>query len=945
LFSWLVELSTDSVWWGWEWNYGKTIKILKLPENNEIDLESKKSKILEYIENDKLVSLDDNQDLKDNIIKKIENWSLNEKQINTIYNELISIKKIEDKILAPDLLKTIDSDIKNEKIEKQIRKSRKMTKVYLYKHEKEIKEAEDTINFALWFSNYLLKSNEQIMEEVLWEDNIYFKEQWKQFREKLGEETMEDIRNKKETFGFSYEVIKNLTDPEKKILSDVLWKRTILEATPWDIYALKQEWLDLSKLFLRTTSWEYVKWKEIVKEWMEFVIDFYWNEEIDKIVWIGDILDINSVSKLSVNWVEWNRKSNPRPWFYGSRYLAIHDNFNIKVTETKQFIGEEFNKANYNRFLQVRWKEFENLLYSKIGTTSSSLILKLNTESDKKLFKEYIESYKEDLSYDEKTDTLKSNDWKPLKEKSENIRNAMIPKNASELMKIPGFSQKLDDVCFSLWMSKTDLLVVIWAESNFNPKAVNPSSWASGLIQFMVKTAIWLWTTVSAIRQMWAVEQLKFVEKYFKPYSGKLHNVVDVYKAVFFPVSLNYMDKNTLFQSWWITLNKLAIQNPSISRHSTRSDWYIDWYAFEKYVNAHVWTQTILYEDKKNWVSDDISETKENLKDAKSSLILDFVHWDVDSKLSSLDNDKIKRVENIFIFRNTDESKWTTENLSWDEMKKISEKLIVINPELKIFTDQEWWKVTRFNDFDNKNERWTFLKDAVNNSSIEDVNKKDISNILYNLIWDSKYPSLKKLGEKYNSINEKLKDDYLKVVTYLRLDTLQKRWINNYWLVADLNYWNSVIWWLERSFWKDPSSYEKFWKAMIDNAKKLWMTIYLKHFPGHGAWYTDSHKWVLNYWDNEKKYLENNISLFEKLLDYWKWEVWLMVWHMYIPNNFKTRFENAISKSNYVLTDDLWMEWYKMATSIEVDWKFFTTDLLKWSKIIIVDKKNTESVL
>jgi hypothetical protein len=54
------------------------------------------------------------------------------------------------------------------------------------------------------------------------------------------------------------------------------------------------------------------------------------------------------------------------------------------------------------------------------------------------------------------------------------------------------------------------------SESSLNPQAVNRSTGASGLIQFMPRTAQSLGTTVEAIRQMSAAQQMPYVEKFFQ---------------------------------------------------------------------------------------------------------------------------------------------------------------------------------------------------------------------------------------------------------------------------------------------------------------------------------------------------------------------------------------------------------------------------------------------
>ena len=478
--------------------------------------------------------------------------------------------------------------------------------------------------------NFKPKTNTQIVKEALGPD--YIDKDWKDLREILWEKTKEELEQEKEQNGFSGEVMSNLDNNEKKILIEVLGERTIKQATSWEIYTLKQEGFDLSKIFLKDKAWKFSKWKWEIKSWNEFTVEFYWNKDIDKIVWIWDILDINNISEISVNNLNWKRKSTPRPGFYAwSKYLAIHENYNISILKEENFTWDEFDKSGYNRFSQVRGKEIESWLYTNIESDHSSIDLPFKTDSDKELFKKYIEwNYKKDLSYDIKTNILKTTDWKSLKSKNDIIWSNMIPKNAWELMSIPGFSEKLNKVCKNLWINKNHLLIVMWAECWFNHKAVNPSSWASGLIQFMPSTAKWLWTTVSAIRQMWAVEQLTLVESYFNPYKWKLNNIVDLYKAVFFPISLN-KPNNWVFRSKRLSASKVANQNWVISKYSTRGDWFIDWYAFKKYVAAHVASKSIVYED----IIKDVSEVK-----WISFNSITFYHNDIEKSFEQFDLSK-----------------------------------------------------------------------------------------------------------------------------------------------------------------------------------------------------------------------------------------------------------------------------------------------------------------
>lgn len=86
------------------------------------------------------------------------------------------------------------------------------------------------------------------------------------------------------------------------------------------------------------------------------------------------------------------------------------------------------------------------------------------------------------------------------------------------------------------------ILAVMKNESGMNPAAVNGMSNATGLIQFMPDTARALGTSVDALKRMSATEQLKYVEKYFKPYAGKIKSGPDMYMATFWPAGLGKPD-------------------------------------------------------------------------------------------------------------------------------------------------------------------------------------------------------------------------------------------------------------------------------------------------------------------------------------------------------------------------------------------------------------------
>jgi hypothetical protein len=93
------------------------------------------------------------------------------------------------------------------------------------------------------------------------------------------------------------------------------------------------------------------------------------------------------------------------------------------------------------------------------------------------------------------------------------------------------------------------LMAVMYFESRLNPAAVNATSGATGLIQFMPATARDLGTTVEALRAMTAVEQLDYVERYFARYAGRLSTLNDVYMAVLWPLAIGKPDDYILFAS------------------------------------------------------------------------------------------------------------------------------------------------------------------------------------------------------------------------------------------------------------------------------------------------------------------------------------------------------------------------------------------------------------
>lgn len=126
------------------------------------------------------------------------------------------------------------------------------------------------------------------------------------------------------------------------------------------------------------------------------------------------------------------------------------------------------------------------------------------------------------------------------------------------------FLDKVKSISNKLLVDPNWLMAVMYKESRLNHKAVNGTTGATGLIQFMPSTAQGLGTSTSALRNMSNIEQLDFVYNYYKPYRSKLNSYPDLYMATFFPAGLGKNDDFVL-QTSSISANTIARQNPAIN--------------------------------------------------------------------------------------------------------------------------------------------------------------------------------------------------------------------------------------------------------------------------------------------------------------------------------------------------------------------------------------------
>jgi hypothetical protein len=109
----------------------------------------------------------------------------------------------------------------------------------------------------------------------------------------------------------------------------------------------------------------------------------------------------------------------------------------------------------------------------------------------------------------------------------------------------PFFRSRVIDISARLGVDPDHLMNCMAFESaeTFRSDIKNAAgSGAVGLIQFMPSTAKGLGTSTDQLALMTPESQLNYVEKYFKPYSGKLKNLGDVYMAILWPAGVGKSD-------------------------------------------------------------------------------------------------------------------------------------------------------------------------------------------------------------------------------------------------------------------------------------------------------------------------------------------------------------------------------------------------------------------
>jgi peptidoglycan hydrolase-like protein with peptidoglycan-binding domain len=128
----------------------------------------------------------------------------------------------------------------------------------------------------------------------------------------------------------------------------------------------------------------------------------------------------------------------------------------------------------------------------------------------------------------------------------------------SNLVHVPGientseaFRTKVSDIGDHLGIDPNFLMAIMSFETggSFDPAQRNMAgSGATGLIQFMPKTARSLGTSTEALANMTAEDQLDLVARYFEQFQGRLATLEDTYMAVLFPAAIGKGAGHVLFR-------------------------------------------------------------------------------------------------------------------------------------------------------------------------------------------------------------------------------------------------------------------------------------------------------------------------------------------------------------------------------------------------------------
>lgn len=134
---------------------------------------------------------------------------------------------------------------------------------------------------------------------------------------------------------------------------------------------------------------------------------------------------------------------------------------------------------------------------------------------------------------------------------------------------VAAFAVKLLTTAHDLDMEVDWLPKIMFHESGLNPSAVNSSSGATGLIQFMPSTASGFFTTTDALANMSGTDQLDYVYLYYNSaiaQHGAPQSLADAYMLTFYPEALGKSSDYILGGAGTRYAANIAAENPGFDK-------------------------------------------------------------------------------------------------------------------------------------------------------------------------------------------------------------------------------------------------------------------------------------------------------------------------------------------------------------------------------------------
>ena len=115
----------------------------------------------------------------------------------------------------------------------------------------------------------------------------------------------------------------------------------------------------------------------------------------------------------------------------------------------------------------------------------------------------------------------------------------------------PEFKARICQISDILQCDPSHLMAAMAFETGetFSPKKTNKDSGATGLIQFIPKTAMNLGTSTNQLAEMSAETQLTYVQKYLQRYKGLMKSLSDVYMTILWPAAVGRPESTVIFKA------------------------------------------------------------------------------------------------------------------------------------------------------------------------------------------------------------------------------------------------------------------------------------------------------------------------------------------------------------------------------------------------------------